>query len=56
MICFKILNFTLRIFIKRICDAAIAPTVITISDSTLQHLFTMFFISGWYFSNFVVIF
>ena len=53
--CSEILNFVSRIFIDGMCDVALAPTVITISGCTLQPLFVIFSISGWYFSIFVVI-
>ena len=54
--CSGILNFFSRIFIDGICDVALVPAMITISGSIFQPLFVIFFINGWYFSIFIVIF
>ena len=43
------------IFIENMCVVALIPTIITISDSTFYPLLVILFISGWYFSFFVVI-
>ena len=43
MACFETLNFASRVFIEGMCNVALALAVITISGSTFQPLFVMFF-------------
>ena len=49
------LSLSFRLFIQGMCVVALAPAVITISESTFQPLLMKSSISGWYFSVLAII-
>ena len=56
IVSFGILKFSSKILIGGVCVVALAPAVMTISDSTFHPLLAMLSTSVWYFSVFRAMF